>query len=133
MARADGETILVVEDEDAMRELTRRILARSGYRVIVADGGWGAIHAALKHAGTIDLLVSDVVMPQMLGKEVAERVTAVRPELRVLFMSGYAEPILTSQGTLEPGVTLIEKPFSEPQLLAKVREVLDAPSDDRGR
>ena len=122
-----GETVLVVEDEDAMRELTRRILARNGYHVIVAEGGWGAIHAALKHAGSIDLLITDVVMPQMLGKEVAERVSAVRPDVRVLFMSGYAEPILTSQGTLEPGVTLVEKPFSESQLLSKVRDVLDTP------
>jgi CheY-like chemotaxis protein len=127
VASTRGETVLVVEDEDAMRELTRRILARNGYRVIVADGGWGAIHAALKHAGSIDLLVTDVVMPQMLGREVAERVSAVRPHVRVLYMSGYARPILTSQGTLEPGVILVEKPFSEPQLLAKVREVLDAP------
>ena len=127
-----GETVLVVEDEDAMRELTRRILARNGYHVIVAEGGWGAIHAALKHAGSIDLLITDVVMPQMLGKEVAERVSAVRPDVRVLFMSGYAEPILTSQGTLEPGVTLVEKPFSESQLLSKVRDVLDTPDGQTG-
>ncbi len=129
VAGTGGETVLVVEDEDAMRELTRRILVRNGYDVIVAEGGWAAIQAALKHAGSIDLLVTDVVMPQMLGKEVSERVLAVRPDVRVLFMSGYAEPILTTQGTLPPGVSLVEKPFSEPQLLAKVREVLDSSAE----
>jgi CheY-like chemotaxis protein len=125
VAGAGAETVLVVEDESAMRELTRRILARNGYNVIVAEGGWEAIHAALEHTGSIDLLITDVVMPKMLGKEVAERVAAVRSGLRVLFMSGYARPVLTSQGTLEPGVALVEKPFSESQLLAKVRAVLD--------
>jgi PAS domain S-box-containing protein len=121
-----NETVLVVEDEDAMRELTRRILTRHGYDVLVAARGDEAAWLARQHAGKIDLLLTDVVMPQMLGKEVVERVSAVRPGIRVLYMSGYAQPILTSQGTLEPGVTLVEKPFSERMLLAKLREVLDA-------
>jgi PAS domain S-box-containing protein len=124
---AGNETVLVVEDEDAMRELTRRILTRHGYSVIVAGRGEEATRLAWQHAGPIDLLLTDVVMPQMLGKEVVERVSAVRPGIRALYMSGYAQPILTSQGTLEAGVTLVEKPFSEPMLLAKLREVLDAP------
>jgi PAS domain S-box-containing protein len=121
-----GETVLVVEDEPAMRELTRRILARNGYRVIVAGGGALALREAEQYDERIDLLLTDVVMPQMLGKDVAERVAALRPDIRVLFMSGYAQPILGSTGTLEEGVTLLEKPFSEAQLLEKVREVLDA-------
>jgi PAS domain S-box-containing protein len=124
-ARTGGETILVVEDEEAIREVTRRILARNGYHVIVASSADQALALAREHKGTIDLLISDVVMPHMLGKDVAEQVVAIRPTVRVLYMSGYAEPILTSRGTIEPGVTLIEKPFSGPVLLEKVREVLD--------
>jgi PAS domain S-box-containing protein len=120
-----GETVLVVEDESAMRELTRRILARNGYQVIVASGGAEAIQAAEAYDGRIDLLLTDVVMPQMLGKEVAERLGVIRPGIGVLYMSGYAQPILGSTGTLEPGVALLEKPFSEAQLLEKAREVLD--------
>ncbi|HUE61248.1 MAG TPA: PAS domain S-box protein [Acidimicrobiales bacterium] len=125
--RAGGETILVVEDEDAMREVTRRILARNGYHVIAAANGSAAIAVADDHKATIDLLLTDVVMPHMLGKEVADRLLATRPGLRVVYMSGYARPVLASQGTLEVGVTLVEKPFSEQQLLGKIREVLDAP------
>jgi two-component system, cell cycle sensor histidine kinase and response regulator CckA len=121
-----GETILIVEDEEAMREVTRRILTRNGHNVLVASGGSEAVALATQHPGDIDLIVTDVVMPQMLGKEVANQVQAVRPRIRVLYMSGYAQPVLASQGTLEEGVTLVEKPFSELQLLAKVREVLDA-------
>jgi DNA-binding NtrC family response regulator len=125
---ARGEdTILVVEDEPAMREVARRILARNGHTVLVAAGGAEAIAIAESHDGPIDLLVTDVVMPQMLGKEVAERITAIRPSLRVLYMSGYAHPVLASQGRLEPGVILLEKPFTEAVMLAKVRAVLDAP------
>jgi CheY-like chemotaxis protein len=120
-----GETILVVEDEGAMREVTRRILTRHGYEVIVAASGAEAIDIAQERGNEIHMLVTDVVMPHMLGKEVAERVTAIRPGLRVLYMSGYAQPVLASEGTLDPGVTLIEKPFTEPVLLAKVRDVLD--------
>jgi PAS domain S-box-containing protein len=120
-----GETVLVVEDEGAMREVTRRILARHGYRVLVAGSGSEALAAVEDHDGTIDMLITDVVMPQMLGKEVAERIRALRPEIRVMYMSGYAQPVLASSGTLEPGVTLLEKPFSEQLLLSTVRDVLE--------
>jgi signal transduction histidine kinase len=120
-----GRTVLVVEDEEAIREVTARILARNGFAVLTAAGGAEAIRAVDEHPGTIDLLLTDVVMPQMTGKEVAAALTARVPGLPVLYISGYAHPALTSQGTLEAGVTLIEKPFSEPQLLAKIRNVLD--------
>ena len=108
-----------------MREVTRRILTRNGYTVLTAEGGSEALALAAEHAGDIHLLVTDVVMPQMLGKEVAERVMSIRPGIRVLFMSGYAHPVLASKGTLDPGVTLIEKPFTETAFLAKAREVLE--------
>jgi hypothetical protein len=120
-----GETVLLVEDEDAIRDVTERILTRKGYSVMSASGGAEALRLLESHPGPVHLLVTDVVMPQMLGKEVAERVAALRPGVRVLFMSGYAMPVLGEEGRLAPGVSLLEKPFSESQLLSKVRDVLD--------
>jgi len=120
-----GETVLLVEDEPALREVTRRIFARNGYRVITAGDGPEAISIAREHAGEIHLLVTDVVMPLMLGKEVAEKMLEIKPGIEVLFMSGYARPVLASQGRLEPGVALVEKPFSEADLMAKAAQVLN--------
>jgi hypothetical protein len=122
-----GETILVVEDEDAIREVTRRILTRNGHTVLTAAGGFDAVTLADQHEDPIHLLLTDVVMPHLQGNEVAERVAAVRPGIRVLFMSGYAHSVLTEQGTLAEGVHLVQKPFSEQELMAVVREVLDGP------
>jgi PAS domain S-box-containing protein len=119
-----GETVLVVEDEAAMREVTRRILARNGYQVITAVDGLNAIEVAANHPGDIDMLVTDVVMPQMLGKEAAERIRALYPGVKVLFMSGYAQGVLDTRGILETGLNLIEKPFTEASLLAKLREIM---------
>jgi two-component system, cell cycle sensor histidine kinase and response regulator CckA len=123
--RGHGETLLVVEDEAALRDVAGRILSRAGYRVLAADGGSQALELAALHDGAIDLLVSDVVMPGMLGKELADRLVDVRPGTRVLYMSGYAQPVLASQGTLEPGVALLEKPFTAADLLSAVRDRLD--------
>jgi two-component system, cell cycle sensor histidine kinase and response regulator CckA len=119
-------TILVVEDNEDLREVVGRILGRAGYQVIIAADGREALEAAQAHASQIDLLLTDVVMPKMPGKELAEKMIAIRPGLRVLYMSGYAQPSLGPGGGLEPGVVLIEKPFTEPVLLARVREVLEA-------
>jgi hypothetical protein len=120
-----GETVLVVEDEAALREVTERIFALNGYRVFTAANGAEALALVASYEGDIHLLVTDVVMPQMLGKEVAERVRDLRPDIEVLYMSGYAQPVLASQGRLEPGVTLVDKPFSEAALLAKAGQVLN--------
>ena len=120
-----GETVLLVEDEDPLREVTCRVLTRSGYRVLSAANGPEALEVA-RAAGPIDLLLTDVVMPQMAGPQLAELLVAERPGLRVVFMSGYAQPVLAAQGGLEPGVRLVEKPFSGPVLLEQVRSVLDA-------
>ena len=119
-----GETVLIVEDEPAMREVTRRILSRSGYNVIAAASGHEAIEIAASHTGDIDVLLTDVVMPRMLGKEAAERIRALRPGVKVLFMSGYAQGVLDSQGVVEVGVNLIQKPFSEAQLLATLGQII---------
>jgi PAS domain S-box-containing protein len=126
-----GETILVVEDEPALREVTRRILCRNGYRVITAENGPEALKVARDHPGDIHLLVTDVIMPQMLGKKVAEEIRQIRPGVGVLFMSAYARPVLAAQGRLDPDVALLEKPFSEADLVSMAGLVLDGYFFDR--
>jgi PAS domain S-box-containing protein len=123
--RRGEETILLVEDEQALREVTRRILVGAGYQVIVAENGPKALAAAGEHVGSIDLLLSDVIMPQMPGPQLAKRLLAERPSVRVLLMSGFAQPILDSGGHLDAGMALIEKPFSGPGLLAKIAQTLE--------
>jgi two-component system, cell cycle sensor histidine kinase and response regulator CckA len=120
-----GETVLVVEDEEALREVTKRIFTRNGYHVVTAADGPEALDIARHHDGEIHLLVTDVVMPHMLGKEVADRIKAIKPEIEVLYMSGYARPVLASQGRLDPGVALVEKPFSETDLLRTAGQLLN--------
>ncbi len=104
--------------------MTRRILARNGYQVITAVNGLDAIEVAAGYTGDIDILVTDVIMPQMLGKEAADRIRALYPAVKVLFMSGYTQGVLDTQGVLEAGVNLIEKPFTETSLLAKLHEIM---------
>jgi CheY-like chemotaxis protein len=105
-----GETVLIVEDQEALREVTERIFTRSGYQVLTAASGAEAVTLAAQHDGDIHLLLTDVVMPNMLGKEVAEKIRQARPDIEVLFMSGYAQPVLASQGRLDPDVNLIKSP-----------------------
>jgi CheY-like chemotaxis protein len=124
------ETILLVEDEDALREVATRILSRAGYHVLVADRGATAIDIAKAHPAPIHLLLTDVIMPKMLGNEVAARIHTIHPELPVLYMSGYAQPVLTEKGNLQPGVTIIEKPFTSRQLLDRIHSVLHHPAVD---
>jgi PAS domain S-box-containing protein len=121
---ASGQTVLIVEDEEALREVTQRLLTRQGYTVITAGNGVEALDTAAAYKGEIDLLLTDVIMPQMLGKEAAERIKHTRPHIRVLYMSGYAQPILASEGRLDPNVELLDKPFTERGLLDKVHTVL---------
>ncbi|MEV4709661.1 PAS domain S-box protein [Actinoplanes sp. NPDC049316] len=123
------ETILLVEDEDALREATGRALTRAGYRVLSASGGAVALRLAEEHPGPIHLLLTDVMMPVMMGNEVAARVQRIRPETPVLYMSGYAQPVLTENGTLPEGVVIIEKPFTRQALLDRVRARLLKSSD----
>jgi CheY-like chemotaxis protein len=122
-------TILVVEDADDLREITELILTKHGYHVITAGNGLEALEAVKSHAGTIDLLLTDVVMPHMHGPELAHRIRTSQPEIRVLYMSGYAQPIVEDGGTLEDGVLLIEKPFTEGVLLDGVEHTLRTPRE----
>ena len=119
-----GETVLIVEDEEALREVTRRIFTRSGYQVIAAANGAEALAVAAGYDGEIHLLVTDVVMPNMLGKEVVERMLLIKPSIEVLYMSGYAQPVLASQGRLDQDAHLVEKPFSSATLIAKAGQIL---------
>ena len=122
-----------VEDEDALRESTSRTLAGAGYQVLVADGGAAAVRIAREAEGPIDLLLTDVMMPEMMGNEVAARVQELRPGIPVLYMSGYAQPVLTENGTLPPGVEIVENPFPRAVLLERVRARLPkrAPGPER--
>jgi len=126
-ASAGNETILLVEDEPAVRDLAQRILRRKGYRVVTAPNGQEALDFVKRHSGPLDLLVTDLVMPQMDGRELAQRLAALRPGLRVLFMSGYTGDTIAQRGVLDPDVAFIEKPFGPEGLARKVREILDAP------
>ena len=121
-----GETILVVEDEALVLDVASRILTRHGYRVLVARGGVEALQLLNEHKGTIHLLLTDVVMPGLTGNQVAERVTALRPKIRVLYMSGYPKSVITSQGVIQQGIHLVSKPFVAADLLDSVRATLDA-------
>jgi hypothetical protein len=119
-----GETILVVEDEKAVRELTVRMLSKLGYRVLVAEGGEEAIAIAQSYAGEISLLLTDVVMPNMSGRQVADQLLGVRPRLKILYLSGYTDTTIVHHGVLESGVDFLPKPFSREVLARKIREVL---------
>ena len=126
-AAANGsETILLAEDEESLRRLTARILERHGYEVIAAETASEAAQIAERSGRKIDLLLTDVVMPELSGSALAERVTRLLPDVRVLFMSGYSDEVVTRNGTLTPGSAFLEKPFSGNELAAKVRETLDA-------
>jgi two-component system cell cycle sensor histidine kinase/response regulator CckA len=115
-------TVLVVEDETALRHVTERILRRGGYQVLSAADGAEALEIARHHPGPIDILLTDVIMPGMLGKDLADAVTAARPDTAVVFMSGYAQPVLTTHGTLAAGVHLLEKPFTSTELLTLLQQ-----------
>ena len=121
--QATGETVLVVEDEDAVRHACRRILERAGFNVLEAINGSQALAQLTDQP--LDLLLTDVIMPGGLtGRQLAEELQQGRPELRVLFMSGYNADAIATRGVLDPGISIVEKPFTSSDLLSKVRELL---------
>jgi two-component system, cell cycle sensor histidine kinase and response regulator CckA len=119
-----AETILLAEDEDGVRHVVTQMLREQGYTVLPANGGAEALRIAQSHSGPLELLVSDVMMPRMSGPELAERLRGLRPEMRVLFVSGYTDGEIVRGGELEPGTDFLQKPFTREQLAMKVREVL---------
>jgi CheY-like chemotaxis protein len=119
------ETLLLVEDEAAVRSSARRLLERHGYTVLEARHGADALRIVEENAHRIDLVLTDLVMPEMGGRELVERLRARHPRLKVLYMSGYSDKAITPDGILPPGTGFVEKPFSVDQLMQRLREILD--------
>lgn len=122
--RGRGETVLLVEDESALLEMTRKLLQMEGYTVLAASTPEEAVRLAEEHPGVIHLLLTDVVMPGMNGRELTERIQRLRPATKSLFMSGYTADVIAHHGVLDEGVQFIQKPFSKQDLAAKIRAVL---------
>ena len=120
-----SETVLIVEDDDSVRKLARTSLKRNGYRILEAENGENALRVSEAHDGSIDLILTDVVMPKMSGKDLAELVEKIHPRVKVIFMSGYTNDAIVNHGILTRGVEFIEKPFTPKNLASKVRAVLD--------
>jgi len=121
------ETVLVVEDAASVRMVTRQVLERYGYTVLEAPNGDTALHLAAKHHGPIHLLLTDVVMPGLSGRQLAEQLAQLRPDMKVLYASGYADRAIVHHGILESGIAYLPKPFTPETLGRRVRQVLDSP------
>lgn len=123
--RGRGETVLLVEDEEAIRKMAQKILEKMGYQVLSASTPTEALHLAEGDSKTISLLITDVVLPEMNGRDLANRLQIFCPDLKVLFMSGYTSNVIVHRGVLDDGVNFIPKPFSQDELALKVNETLD--------
>jgi DNA-binding NtrC family response regulator len=119
------ETVLLVEDELSILKIATRILERQGYTVVKASTPGEAVRLATEHAGDIHLLITDVVMPEMNGRDLAKNILSLYPGMKCLFMSGYTADVIAHHGVLDEGVNFIQKPFSREDLTVQVREVLD--------
>jgi PAS domain S-box-containing protein len=124
-----GETVLLVEDEPSVRTLVSTVLRANGYTLLEAREGIAALEISAQHPGPIHLLITDVVMPRMSGRELAERLVSLRPDMRLLYLSGYTDDTVVRHGVREAEMPFIQKPFSPAALVRKVREVLDQPKD----
>jgi CheY-like chemotaxis protein len=122
-----SEVILLAEDEDGVRRMVQEVLSRQGYEVIAARHGEEAIEIAKRHLDRIDVLLTDVVMPGISGRQLADRLSRIRPGIRVIYMSGYAEDAIVQHGVLEDGIDFLLKPFLPEVLTTRLREVLDRP------
>ncbi len=125
LPRGRGEMVLLVEDEEAILAMAGKMLSKLGYRVLSADRPGRALEMAAAHVGMIDLLLTDVVMPELNGRELAEQLRARRSGLKVLYMSGYTANVIAHRGVLDEGMNFIAKPFSEQELATRVRRALD--------
>jgi CheY-like chemotaxis protein len=119
------ETVLLAEDDAMVRPLAKGLLERLGYHVLMAENVPQALHVAASHRGPIHLLIADVVMPGASGRDLARRLAELRPDTKVLYVSGYTDDAIVRHGMLEPGLAFLQKPFTPDVLARKVREVLD--------
>jgi CheY-like chemotaxis protein len=126
-----SETVLVVEDDEALLKLITRTLTRFGYAVLGTSSGEAALDACERHGGPVSLMLTDVVMPQMSGRELARLLVARIPDMKVLYMSGYTDNAIVRHGVLEKGIEFIHKPFTAEAIVSRVREILDASGPDR--
>ena len=122
-----ADTILVVEDDVMVRDLLEKILARAGFTVLLAANGEEALSAAFAHDGQIALVIADIVMPRMSGRELVERLRIIRPEARALYISGYSPAVIARHGLADSRVPLLEKPFTPETVVRTVRQVLATP------
>jgi CheY-like chemotaxis protein len=125
----NNETVLIVEDNAAILKLTQRMLKRLGYRVLAANSPQKAIAMARNHPEPIDLLLTDVIMPESNGRDLALRMEGICPRIKVLYMSGYTSNIIVNRGVLNEDVVLLQKPFSKNELASKIKDVLTATTD----
>ena len=125
-----AETVLLVEDEASVRSLARRILREEGYLVLEAENAIEALKVSLMHNGPIQLLLTDLVMPELNGRELAQRLAPRRPDMRILFMSGYTDHAVLRDGDAKIGDRFLQKPFTPESLTRKVRQVLDTPAEE---
>lgn len=126
MAEEDSKTILVVDDEPEIRKLVAAMAGQFGYAVMTADSGEHALQLFKNHKGPIELLITDVVQPGMSGPMLADRLTALQPDLKVLYMSGYDNTMVVQKYVVEKGHVLLSKPFTPDDFRAKMRSLLDA-------
>jgi CheY-like chemotaxis protein len=122
------ETVLIAEDSASVRTVAREVLKRHGYAVLAAADGRAALELAAEHGAPLHLLITDVIMPEMSGRQLADNLREQRPGLRVLFVSGYTDDAIVRHGILEPGIAFLQKPFAPEALVRKVREVLNRPA-----
>jgi len=121
-----SETVLIVEDDDVLRKLLQEVLQNYGYRLLVAENGEDALRVGKEHEGPIHLLLTDVVMPRMGGKKLAERLQPLYPRMKVIYMSGYTDKAIVRHGVLAPELNFIQKPFALKNLGRKVRKVIES-------
>ena len=121
-----SETVLIVEDDDSLRHFAQKALQQQGYRTLVAENGEDALEVSKEYEGSIDLMITDVVMPKMGGREAADRLLSLYPQMKVIYMSGYPDNAIVHHGVLEAGLNFLDKPFTPKGLAHKVREALDA-------
>jgi nitrogen-specific signal transduction histidine kinase/CheY-like chemotaxis protein len=131
-AKGQGEIVLLVEDEENVRRLLSLILRRCGYEVLAAASGQEALEIFTSRASEIQLVLTDMVMPNMTGRELGERLETLRPDTKIMYMSGYTDDVLRGAGALSPGMSFLAKPLRPEMLAARVREALDAPARRNG-